>query len=237
MSNNWFQFKQFKILQDKAEMKVGIDSVLLGSIASFTQPKEVLDIGSGTGLLALMAEQRTNAKVTAIEIEKNAYEQCVENVVLNKKEESIKVIHNSFQNFANTCFRKFDHIISNPPFFNGTYLSNNQNRNMVRHTIFLSEEDLYSGIIKCISENGKFSIIIPADRIEEHMQLSAKYGIYCFKIVDVFPTIEKQANRKILEFSTLKKNIVKEKIIIRNYETNSYSDHYRRITKDFYLSF
>ena len=93
MSNNWFQFKRFKIFQDKAAMKVGSDSVLLGSTASFNNPKHVLDIGTGTGLLALMAEQRTNANIIAVEIEENAFEQCAENIKYNNKQQKIKVFH------------------------------------------------------------------------------------------------------------------------------------------------
>ncbi|NPA44476.1 MAG: methyltransferase, partial [Chlorobi bacterium] len=116
MGNSWFQFQQFKINQDKTAMKVGVDSVLLGASASFNNPKNILDIGAGTGLLSFMAEQRTNAKITAVEIEYNAFLQCKENILHNKKEKHIEVINISIQKFAQDYIYKFDHIICNPPY-------------------------------------------------------------------------------------------------------------------------
>ena len=99
MANTWFKFKNFTLNQDKTAMKVGVDSVLLGSIASFDNPQKVLDIGTGTGILAFMAEQRTGAQIYAVEINENSYSQCLENITLNSKSEIIHAFHISFQEF------------------------------------------------------------------------------------------------------------------------------------------
>lgn len=138
MGNTWFQFQQFKINQDKTSMKVGVDSVLLGATASFGNPKNILDIGAGTGLLSFMAEQRTNAKIVAVEIEKNAFSQCKENIIFNKKEDKIEVHNVSVQDFAKQKTNKFDHIICNPPYFENSYLSEINVKNIARHTNELS---------------------------------------------------------------------------------------------------
>jgi len=235
MSNNWFQFKKFKVFQEKAAMKIGIDSVLLGAVASFNKPEFVLDIGSGTGILALMAEQRTNAKIFTVEIDIDAFIQCNENIEFNCKKDKIEVIHSSFQNFAENTSTIFDHIICNPPYFNNSYKSQNDSRNLARQNSYLPFNELLEGVKKILSVNGFFSLILPADIADEFMQLSMQYNIFCFKKINIIPRIGKESNRSILEFSKNKTKVICDEIILRNKNSNEYSNQYKTITKDFYL--
>lgn len=235
MGNSWFQFKQFKINQDKTAMKVGVDSVLLGSLASFNKPNNVLDIGAGTGLLSFMAEQRTNAKIVAIEIEKNAFLQCKENVILNKKEIKIEVYNISIQEYAKKTKEKFDHIICNPPYFENSYLSKNNSKNIARHTNELSYNELIVCVHKLLTEKGIFSVILPFEKHNNFVQLSLAKQLFCFREILIFPKENKQANRTILEFSKQKNEFVSEIIIIRKSDTNQYTEQYKKLTKDFYL--
>jgi len=235
MGNSWFQFKQFMINQDKTAMKVGVDSVLLGSWVSFSNSKNILDIGAGTGLLSFMAEQKSNAKITAIEIEKNAFLQCKENILLNKKENNIEVYNISIQEFANNYNKKFDHIICNPPYFENSFLSENNLKNTARHTNELSYNELTVSVDKLLSKDGIFSVILPFEKRDIFVQLSIQSKLFCFREIIIFPKENKQANRIILEFSKLEKEFITERIIIRDSETNQYTTQYKELTKDFYL--
>lgn len=236
MSNTWFQFKKFRINQDKTAMKVGVDSVLLGAVANFNNPETILDIGAGTGLLSFMAEQRTQAQIIALEIDKNAYKQCIENIVLNHKIEKIKVYHISVQNFAQQISQKFDHIICNPPFFENSSKSENSSRNIARHTKELPYNELIDSVSKLLSKKGTFSLILPYEKHENFIQLSLQKHLFCKKKILVFPNDIKEPNRIIFEFSKTENNTISDKIVIRNKDTNKYTEQYRELTKDFYLN-
>jgi len=236
MSNTWFQFKQFRINQDKTAMKVGVDSVLLGAVVNFNNPKTILDIGAGTGILSFMAEQRADAQITALEIEKNAYKQCEENIEMNLKTGRIKVIHTSFQDFVKDCSSTFDYIICNPPYFENSFKSKDASRNTARHTDELSYSELISGVSKLLSENGTFGLILPFEKHEDFMQLSSNKQLFCKRKIIIFPNEKKKANRIILEFERFKNEVVTEEIIIRNSKANKYSEQYKELTKEFYLN-
>jgi len=235
MANTWFQFKQFKINQDKTAMKVGVDSVLLGATAIFNNPKIVLDIGAGTGLLSFMAEHRTNAKIVAVEIELNAFNQCIENIILNKKENKIEVYNISIQDFAKNKTEYFDHIICNPPYFENSYLSEINVKNIARHTNELSYNELILSVYKLLTKNGIFSVILPFEKYENFVKLALDNKLFCFRELIIFPKENKKANRIILEFSKQKKGLISEKIFVRNNFNNKYTTQYKELTEDFYL--
>ena len=236
MPNTWFQFKQFRINQDKTAMKVGVDSVLLGAVANFNKPKTILDIGAGTGLLSFMSEQRTDAQIIALEIDEDAYKQCIENIVLNNKIESIKAYHISVQDFAKQSNQKFDHIISNPPYFDNSFQAENRQRNIARHSQELTHVELISSVSKLLSEKGTFTLILPYEKHENFIQFSLEKRLYSVRKIIVFPNEIKESNRVIMEFSKIKKELFEEKIYIRNSKTNEYSKEYKNLTKDFYLN-
>lgn len=235
MSNNWFQFKKFKIIQERAAMKVGVDSVILGSYAGFNKPRNILDVGTGTGLLAFMAEQRTNAKITAIEIDHEAYMQCLENVILNKKKESIEVLNIAFQEYYATTDLTFDHIISNPPFFISSTIPKDESVHVAKHTYKLSYSDLMTGVSKLLSPEGIFTVIIPFENKETFIKIASLKDLHVFKLLYIFPKSSKSANRVIIEFSKSKRKLFIEKLCIRNTNTNEYTIKYKQLTKDFYI--
>ena len=236
MPNTWFQFKKFRINQDITAMKVGVDSVLLGAVTSFNNPETILDIGTGTGLLSFMAEQRTDAQITAIEIDKDAYNQCKENIEFNNKSDKIKVLHTSIQNFIKENSYTFDHIICNPPYFENSSKSINSSRNIARHTDKLTYNELITIVSKLLSKEGTFSLILPYEKHENFIQHSIVNELFCIKKIIIFSNELKKANRVILEFLKLKRKSHTEKIFVRNSETNEYSEQYKKITKDFYLN-
>ncbi len=235
MSNNWFQFKQFLINQDKTAMKVGVDGVLLGAVSHLGNALSVLDVGAGTGLLSFMAAQKSNAQITAIEIEKNAFNQCLENVKLNNKQERINVLNISFQEFYKTAQQKFDFIICNPPFFENSEKSKTISKKIARHSDSLPKENLVQGVSKLLNFGGTFSVILPYEFENYFEKLCSDYGLFSIYKLIVFSKSYKLPNRIIFEFSTDKFALKTEKLIIRENDTNQYTKTYKKLTKDFYL--
>lgn len=237
MSNSWFQFKQFIIRQDKTAMKVGTDSVLLGAWTNFGNAEKILDVGSGTGILSFMAAQKSKAKIFAVEIEKNAYEQTKNNIAENKMNDRIFVENISFQSFCSTNKIKFDHIICNPPYFENSLKSNSKIRTIARHNENLSYSDLIKGTAKIISQTGKLNLIIPFDAGNKFIKFAEKFYLYCNKYMEIKPNPKKSAKRIILEFSKQKTECKKKILTIETNIRHCYTDEYINLTKDFYLKF
>jgi len=234
MPNNYFKFKQFTVYQDKTAMKVGVDSVLLAAWTNVNNVNSILDIGTGTGLLSLMLAQKTDAKITAIEIDKDAYSQAIENINISKWKTQIQVVLTSFQNFHDNN-SKFDLIICNPPYFINSLKSLQKQRNTARHNDDLSLNDLFKGVKKILSEKGRMTLIYPYEQKELLFEVANNYKLYPSKALIIRGNENKKPNRIIIEFLHQKTEIKTEKINIRNSATNSYSGKYKEITKDYYL--
>jgi tRNA1Val (adenine37-N6)-methyltransferase len=147
MSGQSFVFKQFIVKQNKCAMKVGTDAVLLGAWANLPPTGSVLDVGTGTGIIAMMAAQRSNGNVDAIEIDIDAYIQAAENCANCKWQDRINVHHKSLQDYSAETNKKYDAIVSNPPYFDNCLQAASESRTMARHTCTLKFEELLHGAI------------------------------------------------------------------------------------------
>ena len=162
MRNQFFKFKQFSVNQDNCAMKVGTDGVLLGAWCDVESAKMVLDIGTGTGLIALMIAQRTDcALIDAVEIDKSAYVQASGNFKDSRWCGRIGVFNLDFKQYVDECNTKYDLIVSNPPYFENSLKSSNLERTMARHTDSLSFDELLHGASMLLSESGIISLIVP----------------------------------------------------------------------------
>jgi len=171
-----FQFKQFIVHQDKCAMKIGTDGVLLGAWTSLdSHPTSILDIGAGTGVIALQLAQRSMAQtIDAIELDSDAYEQCVENFEASAWGDRLFCYHASFEEFYFEIDETYDLIVTNPPFYSEDVDSGNSSRNLARQSQSLPYEELVSGVGKLLSEKGNFATIIPFKNEEEFMQKAAR---------------------------------------------------------------
>jgi tRNA1Val (adenine37-N6)-methyltransferase len=161
--NNYFRFKQFTIIQERSAMKVGTDGVLLGAWTKVPQAGSILDIGTGTGVIALMLAQRSaDALVTGIEYEMEAAREATENAENSPWSNRLNMLHISFQDFYKTCPAKFDLIISNPPFFINSRKPKEGKLSAAKHNHLLPLDDLALGIANLLSDDGIFSLILPA---------------------------------------------------------------------------
>jgi tRNA1Val (adenine37-N6)-methyltransferase len=231
-----FSFKQFSIQQDRCAMKVGTDSVLLGAWCPIeNNPFSVFDIGAGTGILSLMIAQRSNAEqIDAIEIDEEAYEQCVENFENSPWGDRLFCFHAGLDEFVEEPEDEYDLIISNPPFYTDDYKSENASREIARFEDALPFEDLLEAADLLLSENGIFSVILPFKEETKFIDLAKEFELYPFKITRVKGTPTTEIKRSLLAFSRFEKSTVIDELIIET-ARHQYTEDYIALTKDFYL--
>ena len=231
-----FKFKQFTVNQDKCAMKIGTDSVLLGSWTSLTNnPESILDIGSGTGVIALLLAQRSRAElIDAVEIDESAYEQCVENFENSPWSDRLFCYHASLQEYCLDFDDKYDLIISNPPFYDDTYKSENSQRDLARFQDAMPFELLIDCVSKLLSDNGIFSVIIPFKEEKHFINLALRSNLFPNRILHVKGNPSSKIVRSLIEFSFVQSRIKKEEITIE-ITRHQYTQEYINLTKDFYL--
>lgn len=220
-------------------MKVGTDGVLLGAWANVESATTILDIGTGSGLIALMVAQRSDAEIYAIDIDKNAVLQASENVKNSKWNERINVERVDFYDFAKNSKLKFDSIISNPPFFKNSLKNPELSKSIARHDVALNYEQLISDSVKILNKNGTLSIIIPANELKNIEKLAFQNNLKVSRKTFVKPTPAKNPIRVLLELihSENNCNIAENEIVIEDGNRHCYTNEYISLTKDFYLNF
>ena len=236
MGNSYFSFKKFIVFQDRCAMKVGVDGVMLGAWASVENTKTILDVGTGTGLIALMLAQRSSANIIGIDMDQNAVEQAIENVFHSPWRDRIKIINRSFQNFADSTTTQFDLIVSNPPYFVNAIKAPDFARNSARHTDFLSHEDLIDNASKLLKPTGRICLILPTIEAEKCEQYALKKNLLCTNETFVYPKPETKPKRILLEFSTNQSVKTIRHLTIEDNERHIYSNEFRTLVKDFYLN-
>jgi len=237
MPNDYFKFKQFTIHQDKCAMKVGTDGVLLGAWTDCENATSVLDIGTGTALISLMIAQRSTANIDAVEIDDEACRQATENIGKSPWKDRVEVFNQSFQDFTKSTEKKYDLIVSNPPYFQNSLFTPDKKRTNARHNSNLKLEDLIQGSVKLLSENGALSIILPYLEGNMFILKASEMGLYCIRQTNVLPKPNREPKRLLLEFMKTKKPLVEQEIIIELGKRHEYSDAYKNLTKIFYLAF
>lgn len=233
--NNYFQFKKFKILQEKAAMKVNTDGVLLGAWTNISSALNVLDIGAGTGLISLMVAQRSNAFITGIEIEKNAAEEAHRNVQDSVWGNRIEIQNCSFQEFAETSKKHFDVIVTNPPFFTNSVKNTNPHLSIARHNHLLPFEDIISGSKKLLGENGILSLILPAVAAPEFIEKAGYENLFLNRLTLVKPFPYKDPNRFLMEFGKNKLICEQTSMSVFDESGKDYSEEFKNMARDFYL--
>lgn len=232
-----FRFKQFDIMQDRCPMKVGTDGILLGAWANVDGVGSVLDIGAGTGLIAIMLAQRTGkaVQVDAVEIDEVSCRQALDNMDKAPWSSRLHCERCSVQEYAKFADRKYDLIVSNPPFFTGGTFSHNQDRNSVRHTIKLPHGDLLTAARKLLTDQGRLAVILPYIEGLRFQEMALTYNLYCRRITEVLPRAEKNIERLLMEFELNPGEIQKDELVIREAGENNWSAPYVALTSPFYL--
>ena len=235
MANEYFQFKQFTVRQQHCAMKVGTDGTLLGAWAQTSVgSSRVLDVGTGTGLIALMMAQRyPEALVVAIDVDEKAVSQAKENVLTSPFAHRIHVLKADVQAFEDS--EKFDSIVCNPPFFEGSLVCPNPQRTEARHTVSLGYCQLMESAFRLLKDDGRFSVIIPADcrsRLESEAHLR---GFFISRLCSIQTTPKKAPKRYMIEFMKHPVNKIDITNGILELSPQIRSDWYRGLTQEFYI--
>ena len=236
MPNSYFSFKQFTIYQDKSAFKVGTDGVLLGATAELAGVNRILDIGAGTGLIAIMLGQRCNAGIVAIEPDYNSYLQCCENVQLCKWKERIKVEHTDLQNYK-AVDGGFDLIVTNPPYFKDSLKNPDPKKSFARHNDSLSTNEILTGVSNLLGERGRFYLIMPYIEGNAFIAAAREYDLYCYSIVKVRPLPTSEIKRLVLGFNREKTRVTEKNLTIEKGKRHNFTEEFMALTKDFYLKF
>ena len=217
-------------------MKIGTDAVLLGAWATVeTQLFSVLDIGAGTGILALMLAQRSNAEIIdAIEIDADTYEQCVDNFEASPWGDRLFCYHTSLVEFIEEIEDQYDLIISNPPFYSEDFKSDNEQRDLARFTDAMPFNHLIESASKLLSENGIFSVIIPFKEEVSFINLASNFNLFPNRVLHIKGNPTSEIKRSVMEFS-FRESATKISELIIETERHQYTAEYINLTKDFYL--
>ena len=229
-----FRFKQFAVEQDDVAMKVDTDGVLLGAWAACDGAKRILDIGTGTGLIALMLAQRNaEAEIRAVEIDETATRRARSNFDMSPWAERLDVECCAVQEFNPN--EKFDLIISNPPYFVDSLLPPDAKRSTARHTHDLSFEELDKAACRLLADDGRFALILPTAEFEKYLTITQ---LSLVRRCDVYPKVGTDVKRVMAEFTKFETTSpTLETITIEQGKRGDYTDEYRTLTKDFYLKF
>lgn len=238
MRGKGFTFKQFHIDHSRCAMKVGTDGTLLGAWAALpTGNGSILDIGTGTGLIAIMAAQRSpKAVITAIDIDADCASQARENAAASPWGDRISIKECALQDFHPSA--TFDAIISNPPYFIDSLLSPDAARTTARHTSSLSFEDLVAGVLRLLAPEGHFSLILPPTEFAKFCS-AARGRLFLTRQCEVWSTPESGVKRIMAEFSAVPPAEISspERVVIEDKGPQGYSEGYKALTRDFYLKF
>ncbi len=217
-------------------MKVGTDAILLGAWASLdAQPESILDIGSGTGILALQMARRSQAiQIDAVEIDHDAYEQCVENFENSPWSDRLFCYHASIQEFVSEIDEAYDLIISNPPYFSEDIKTNDDARNKARFTDALPFDHLLICAAHLLTPEGSFQLILPKSEEEAFIELAATIGLHPKRICHVKGTQKAEIKRILLELTRKKEPVTVSELIIET-ERHKYTPEFVALTREFYL--
>ena len=237
MSSGYFRFKRFTVRQELAAFGVTTDSVLLGAWARIEDAGTMLDIGTGTGLLALMAAQRSSARIVAIEPDYNSFIQAGINFASCPWHERMTLIHTSVQVFRSEAEMVFDAIITNPPYFVDSLLNPDHGRARARHAVSLSHADLAGAAVLLLAPVGSLHLVLPVNEAQRFSQVAAAQGLHCTRRLLVRPTPATPPARALMTFGREALPCTEEELVIEKGGRHVYSDEYVSLTKDFYLKF
>lgn len=217
-------------------MKIGTDGVLLGAWADVSNARAALDIGTGSGVIAIMLAQRSEQlRIDAVEVDTFAFEQAAENMLNCPWSDRLTIIPNSIQEFAAECPEKYDLIVSNPPFFSGGTFSQNQDRNSVRHTVKLPHGDLLGAARTLLAPEGRFCVILPYIEGLRFLELAEGYHLHCTHMTEVRTKADKPVERLLMQFERQPGKTLVDGLVIQKGDNNDWTEAYMALTRAFYL--
>jgi len=218
-------------------MKIGTDAVLLGSWVDIRYSKRILDIGTGCGIIALMLAQRSEAEIDAVEIDPDSAEEAHENFQISSWKNQLNLFEADIREFAKSNQKRYDLIVSNPPFFSNSLRSPDPSKNISKHDLHLNIRDLFRISHQMLIPGGKLSLIIPSDLNNPVTEIARKHNLYVNRQLNIIPTQVKPINRILVEFSSSNAKNIRETNLILRHSDSSFTEEYKNLTSDFYIHF
>lgn len=235
MANSWFQFQEFRVEQDRCAMKISTDAVLLGALANGLHPQKILDIGTGTGVIALMLAQRfAGTDIQAIELDPAAADQARDNFCKSPFANRLDLWEGKFQDFQFS--QKFDLMVSNPPYFPDHLKSPDPQRNLALHTDGLTFVELVQQVVRGLDSEGMFWVILPSRQMRDLEKIAAEYLLFPSQKFTVQDNPDKPIIREILGFGSEKKDCLTSQIFIKE-QTGQFHESYKALISGFLLNF
>jgi tRNA1Val (adenine37-N6)-methyltransferase len=227
-----FRFRKFDLRQERNAMKVGTDSTLLGSMIDGSAANSILDIGTGTGVVALMLAQRSLAQIDAIEIDKESWAECITNFNSSPWANRLRAHHCALQTFYPST--TYDLIVSNPPYFHSTPQKSLQKRFHVRQQALLTHEELLTHALRLLSPAGRIGLVLPVNEGNILLaEVKSRHQLHCIRLITVYGKQNNLAKRLIMELSRIPTTTVYGELIIEKEGRHDYSDHYLSLMSDF----
>lgn len=235
MANPYFQFKKFTVWHDRCAMKVGTDGVLLGAWADVKGAGRILDVGTGTGLIALMSAQRSTALVDAVDIDEAACLQANENVRNSPFAGRVRVFHASLEAYRRETATRYDLIVSNPPYFIGSLKCPDAQRALARHTDSLPLQELVRDSRGLLAPQGRLALILPYDQKDRLLKCGAEEGFFVSKETIVIPRPGVDPKRCLVELSVVPVAVPFTTSLTIEVERHQYTPEFIRLVQPFYL--
>lgn len=236
MPNNYFRFKKFTVCQDRNVFRVGTDGVLLGAVAELPETGRVLDAGTGTGLIALMAAQRSSCRIIGIDPDPDSFLQASRNFSQSPWRDRLQAENITLREFASRePGGSFECLISNPPYFRASLKSARESVSRSRHSDYMSAAELLESASKLLKQDGSLQVILPYREGTIFIAEASDYALYCNRIVKIRSKPGTEIKRLILKFGREKKPLAEKYITIST--GKGYSEDFISLTRDFYLDF
>ena len=229
-----FDFRQFCVRQDRCAMKVGTDGVLLGAWAQLPPEGRLLDIGTGTGLIALMAAQRTRCHVTGVELDAKAAAQAAENATASPWSDRVGIVQADIAAYETEI--PFDAALSNPPYYDSSLLPPDTARAVARHTGRLTFDQLTRSARGLLRPKGKLHVVLPAEAEEAFLSAAAAADFYPTLRTVVRTRPEKPPRRVLLTLDASNSRTLQQELLLHGAAGNERTAEYEQLTRDFYIS-
>lgn len=235
MTEKPFRFKHFTIYHQQSTLKVSTDAILLGSWTNADFSSKILDIGCGSGILALMMAQKTDAIIDAIDIDFNSVIEAKKNASISKWSNRIHIQNIPFQDFIKDKNDSYDLIICNPPYFINSLKSNDPKKNLAKHNDILSFDELAFGISKLLKDNGNANLIFPVIEGRQFIEIAKIYNLYCNRETEIIPKKGLKSNRLLIKLEKYTQEQQKDSLCILD-EFRNYTNEFKELSKDFYIN-
>lgn len=230
-----FHFRKFSIYHHNSTMKVGTDAIMLGAWCDVLNASKILDIGTGSGVIALLLASRCDATIDAVEKDESSAIEAKNNFSNSCFSNQLTLIHNDFIEFASITKKKYNLIVSNPPFFSDDLLPDTNSRTIARHTVNLSHHQLLSYVDKLLLEDGKFCVVLPYDSMDKFEKIAGEFKLFPYRKLIIFPKKGAKPNRVNIEFNRKQISSVHlENMIIRN-DNNEHTDDYKAAVSEYLM--